>query len=100
MSATAPFDSSPLRHDWQPAELLELFDLPFTELLHRAASVHRQHFDPAEVNVSKSFGDGGRSTTVNMSIRVEQSDGPGYGHGYGGRYPYYAPDVGYPFPPR
>ena len=29
-----------------------LFDLPFTELLFRAASVHREHFDPTEVQVS------------------------------------------------
>ncbi|MBS0574814.1 MAG: biotin synthase BioB [Proteobacteria bacterium] len=29
-----------------------LFDLPFTELVFRAASVHRQHFDPAQVQVS------------------------------------------------
>ncbi|WP_425481661.1 biotin synthase BioB [Cognatilysobacter lacus] len=41
-----------LRHDWSRAEILALFDLPFPELLHRAASVHRQHFDPAEVQVS------------------------------------------------
>ena len=32
--------------------MLALFDLPFPELLYRAASVHRQHFDPAEVQVS------------------------------------------------
>ena len=41
-----------LRHDWSREEILALFALPFTELLHRAASVHRQHFDPAEVQVS------------------------------------------------
>ena len=52
MSATATPASTPLRHDWQPAELLALFELPFPELLYRAASVHRQHFDPAEVQVS------------------------------------------------
>jgi biotin synthase len=40
------------RHDWARAEVLALFALPFTELLHRAGSVHRQHFDPAEVQVS------------------------------------------------
>ena len=51
MSAS-PSPRSPLRHDWQRVELLALFDLPFPELLHRAASVHRQHFDPAEVQVS------------------------------------------------
>lgn len=52
MSASTTFAALPLRHDWQPAELLALFDLPFPELLYRAASVHRQHFDPAEVQVS------------------------------------------------
>jgi biotin synthase len=41
-----------LRHDWTRAEVEALFELPFTELLHRAATVHRQHFDPAEVQVS------------------------------------------------
>ena len=41
MSAPTNLATSPLRHDWQAAELLTLFDLPFPELLHRAASVHR-----------------------------------------------------------
>jgi biotin synthase len=40
------------RHDWARSEIEALFDLPFTELLFRAASVHRAHFDPAEVQVS------------------------------------------------
>ena len=43
---------TPLRHDWQREEVLALFALPFTELLFRAATVHREHFDPAEVQVS------------------------------------------------
>jgi biotin synthase len=29
-----------------------LLQLPFPELLHRAASVHRQHFDPTAVQIS------------------------------------------------
>ncbi|MBS0211890.1 MAG: biotin synthase BioB [Proteobacteria bacterium] len=29
-----------------------LFDLPFTELVFRAAAVHREHFDPTQVQVS------------------------------------------------
>nr|WP_133501476.1 biotin synthase BioB [Lysobacter terrigena] len=41
-----------LRHDWSRDEILALFGLPLTELLHRAGTVHRQHFDPAEVQVS------------------------------------------------
>ncbi len=41
-----------LRHDWSRDEVLVLFELPFPELLFRAAQVHRAHFDPAEVQVS------------------------------------------------
>jgi len=41
-----------VRHDWSREEVRALFDLPFPELLHRAASVHRAHFDPAQVQVS------------------------------------------------
>ncbi|MEO6138944.1 MAG: biotin synthase BioB [Luteimonas sp.] len=41
-----------LRHDWSRDEVLALLALPFTELLHRAASVHRQYFDPCEVQIS------------------------------------------------
>ena len=44
--------SFPVRHDWSRAEVEALFELPFTELLHRAGSAHRLHFDPAEVQVS------------------------------------------------
>ena len=42
----------PIRHDWSRSEVEALFALPFTELLHRAACAHRQHFDPSEVQVS------------------------------------------------
>ncbi len=34
------------------AAVRALFELPFTELVFRAATVHRAHFDPAEVQVS------------------------------------------------
>jgi biotin synthase len=44
--------ASAIRHDWQHDELQALFDLPLPELLFRAASVHRVHFDPAQVQVS------------------------------------------------
>jgi len=40
------------RRDWSREEIEALLALPLTELLHRAASVHRQHFDPAEVQIS------------------------------------------------
>jgi biotin synthase len=41
-----------LRHDWTRAELRALFALPFPELIFRAQSIHRMHFDPAEVQIS------------------------------------------------
>jgi biotin synthase len=41
-----------VRHNWTRAEIGALFDLPFPELLFRAQSVHRQYFDPAEVQIS------------------------------------------------
>jgi biotin synthase len=44
---------SALRHDWTRAEIRALFELPFPELLFRAQQVHRLHFDPCEVQISK-----------------------------------------------
>ena len=41
-----------VRHDWTRAEISVLFDLPFPDLLFRAQSIHRQYFDPAEVQIS------------------------------------------------
>lgn len=37
---------------WQVEEIVALFELPFSDLLHRAQLVHRQHFDPNAVQVS------------------------------------------------
>ena len=43
---------TPLRHDYSREEVVALFDLPLTELLFRAATVHRERFDPTQVQVS------------------------------------------------
>ena len=40
------------RHDWTRDELRALFDLPLSELLFRAQSIHRENFDPSEVQIS------------------------------------------------
>jgi biotin synthase len=40
------------RSDWSREDIAALFALPFPELMYRAASVHRAHFDPAQVQVS------------------------------------------------
>jgi biotin synthase len=34
------------------AKVINLFELPFCELVYRAAAVHRAHFDPAEIQLS------------------------------------------------
>jgi biotin synthase len=41
-----------IRHDWTRAEILALFELPFSDLMFQAQSVHRAYFNPNEVQVS------------------------------------------------
>ena len=41
-----------VRHDWTHAEVRSLFELPFNDLLYRAQSIHRRHFDPNAVQIS------------------------------------------------
>ena len=41
-----------LRHDWTLAEIRDLHNQSFPDLLFQAQSVHRAHFDPAEVQRS------------------------------------------------
>lgn len=41
-----------VRTDWTREEIAALFDLPFTELVFRAAEVHRRHHAPNEVQLS------------------------------------------------
>ena len=45
-------ESSQMRHDWTRDEIRTLFALPFPELMFRAQSIHRTHFDPTEVQIS------------------------------------------------
>lgn len=40
------------RHDWTVEEIESLLDLPFNDLLFQAQSVHREQFDPNQVQVS------------------------------------------------
>ncbi len=41
-----------LRHDWTRAEITELYQQPFNELLFQAQSVHRQHFNPNRLQIN------------------------------------------------
>jgi len=50
VSSTA--SSVPVRSDWTRQEIRALFALPFNELLFRAQTVHREHFDPNRVQVN------------------------------------------------
>jgi len=43
---------TPIRYDWAHTEIAELFALPFNELLFKAHTLHREYFDPNEVQVS------------------------------------------------
>lgn len=44
--------ASPVRHDWRRQEILDLFALPFNDLLFQAQNVHRQFFDANQVQKS------------------------------------------------
>lgn len=48
MASTEPT----LKYDWTQEEVMALYNLPFNDLLFQAASVHRAHFNPNEVQVS------------------------------------------------
>ncbi len=41
-----------IRHDWTAQEVKALFELPFNDLMFKAHTVHRENFDPNEVQVS------------------------------------------------
>jgi len=46
-------DAAPIRNDWTRAEAEEIYNKPFMDLLFEAQSVHRQHYDPNQVQKSK-----------------------------------------------
>ncbi|MEI7796644.1 MAG: biotin synthase BioB [Methylococcaceae bacterium] len=43
---------STIRHDWQADEVLALYALPFNDLLFKAQTIHRENFNPNEVQIS------------------------------------------------
>ena len=44
--------SGGVRHDWTREEIDALFDLPFSDLMFHAQRIHREHFDPREIQIS------------------------------------------------
>jgi biotin synthase len=47
-----PAKAKPDTERWTVAEIAALFELPFSDLMFRAQTVHREHFDPNAVQVS------------------------------------------------
>ncbi len=47
-----PSQGADIRNDWTAAEVEALFALPFNDLLFKAQTLHRNHFDPNEVQIS------------------------------------------------
>jgi biotin synthase len=61
------------------ADVMALFDLPFLELVYRAQSVHRRHFDPSEVQLSQllSIKTGGCPEDCHYCPQASRYDEPG-----------------------
>ena len=38
--------------NWTKEEIKEIYDMPLLELVYKAATVHREHHDPTEVQMS------------------------------------------------
>jgi biotin synthase len=51
-SITGEASIEPIRHDWARDEVEALFALPFNDLLFQAQTLHREYFDPNQVQVS------------------------------------------------
>ncbi len=67
-----------IRHNWSKSEVEALFALPINELLFQAATVHRAHFDPSEVQVSQlcSIKTGGCPEDCNYCSQSSKFDTP------------------------
>ena len=52
-NSSAPTPENDLRHDWTLGEIEALFALSFSDLLYKAGTVHRAHFDHNRIQVSR-----------------------------------------------
>ena len=89
---------SAIRHDWTREEVRALFALPLPELIFRAQSVHRRHFDPrrgpaldAAVDQDRRLPRGLRLLPAKRPLRDRrrgrEADGPRRRAGGGARAP-------------
>lgn len=71
---------------WRVADVVALYELPFNDLLFRAQTVHREHFDPNAVQLSTllSIKTGGceedcaycpQSVHHDTGLKAEKTDG-------------------------
>lgn len=49
---TDKMNTQTLRHDWTQKEVEEIYHLPLMELIYRAAAIHREWHNPAEIQLS------------------------------------------------
>ena len=42
-----------IRYNWQPTEILTIYNTPFLELIYQSATVHRQYHKPEQIQVCK-----------------------------------------------
>jgi len=47
-----PDPKSVIRHDWSKDEISAMFAMPFMDLMFQAQIIHRQNFDPAQIQMS------------------------------------------------
>lgn len=47
--------NTPLKHNWTKEEVVQIYDQPFTDLLFQAQTIHRQHFNPNQIQISTLF---------------------------------------------
>ena len=52
LSTSSSLNQSSVRHDWKIEEVNALFEMPLNDLMFQAQTVHRQNFDPNQVQVS------------------------------------------------
>lgn len=52
LNISSSLNQASTRHDWTIEEVNALFEMPFNDLMFQAQTVHRQNFDPNQVQVS------------------------------------------------
>jgi biotin synthase len=52
LNTSSLLNQASIRHDWTIEEVNALFEMPFNDLMFQAQTIHRQNFDPNQVQVS------------------------------------------------